>query len=436
MIEKKYLQTPKGTRDFFGNTARQRQKLIRFFQDNFEKIGFEPLITPNIEYKELVDSKNSDTYGDELKLVYNFKDMGGRDLVLKYDQTVPLVRFVASNPALAMPYKRYAIERAYRFENVQKGRYREFWQCDIDIVGSSSTKSDSFIINAVIDISKKLGFTNIKVLYNNRKIIFEILNTLNIDPNNYMKIIRLLDKIDKQGINKIKTEISNIISEKKTKELINILNKTKNINNLEKLESIKKYISKENYLETKSILDDFVYLDIDKYIDFNLFLTRGLDYYTSSIFELVDKDTDIGSLGGGGRYDNMIEQFCGRKVPAIGFAFGFERIFDILEKRNILKLEESTNNIFIISPNKDSKEILKINKILLDNNIYSLYDFSDRSLSKQLQYAIKNNFKYIIICELDELQKNKYKFKDINNNTEEVLDINQIINILKSKLIY
>ena len=430
MIEKKYLQNPKGTRDFSGITAKKRQKLIRFFEDCFENFGFELLITPNIEYKELVDSKSSDTYGEELKLVYSFQDMGGRNLVLKYDQTVPLARFVASNPALAMPYKRSVIGRNYRFENVQKGRYREFWQCDLDIVGSNNTKSDSFIISAVIYIYKKLGFKNAKMIYNNRKIVLEILAKFNINKEDSTKVIRALDKMDKKGIDFVTSLIVPIVGQDNSKKILEIFNN--NLNNSDKLEFIKEYISTETYLETKSIFEDFVILGIEKDVEFNLFLTRGLDYYTSSVFEIIDSDSGMGSLGGGGRYDNMIEQFCGRRVPAVGFAFGFERIYDLLEERNLLDVPNNSNNIFIVSPNKSSKKTLELNKILLDNLLYSSYDFASRNLSKQIQYAFKNNFKYILICDLEELEDNHYKFKDLDKNVETVMSLEEIIKTLKN----
>jgi histidyl-tRNA synthetase len=431
MINKKYLQPPKGTRDFSGEIAKQRIKLIRFFQDQFKLFDFEPLITPNLEYKKLVDSKDINTYGEEKKLMYSFKDLANRELILKYDQTLPLARFVSSNPAMSFPYKRYAIERTYRYENVQKGRYREFWQCDFDIVGSSSIKADVFIIYVVLSISKKLDFNNAKVYVNNRKIINSILEYLNIDSNLYLDVIRELDKIEKIGLDKVKDRLTKLINKEKTNELINILNIKGT--NIEKLNNLKKYLSKELFSSLNSFFKYLKFYSIEKDVVFDLFLARGLDYYTSYVFELIDKTKDVGSLGGGGRYNKMISQLCNRDIPATGFAFGFERIFNILNKDKFF-----TNNckkIFIATPNNNSKEVFKVSNILFNKNIINSFDFNNKNLSKQIKYALKNNFDYILFCDLDEIkEKNKYRLKNLKTKEEKDLDIKAIINIIKKEL--
>ena len=288
---KKGPVTPKGFRDILPDLAKKRRAFIDIVCSVLEEFGFVPIETPTLEFADTLLGK----YGEEEKLIYQFKDRGGRDLALRYDLTVPLARFVANNLGLLNPsFSRYQIGQVFRGENPQKGRFREFTQLDFDIVGSSSPEEDAKVIAAAIKSARKNNLKNARMAINDR----ENFAGLSIDN------IRTIDKIYKIGKENIK------------KELLDFVAKTKPTENLKKI---------FNLLETK--------YDLKKDVDFffDPVLARGLDYYTSTIFELKLDNNPAGlSIGGGGRYDNLIGIFAGRPIPAIGFSFGLDRLLDII----------------------------------------------------------------------------------------------------------
>jgi len=283
--------TPKGFRDILPDLAIKRRAFINIVCCVLEEFGFVPIETPTLEFADTLLGK----YGEEEKLIYQFKDRGGRDLVLRYDLTVPLARFVANNLGLLNPsFSRYQIGQVFRGENPQKGRFREFTQLDFDIVGSSGPEEDAKVIAAAIKSARKNGLKNAQMAINDR----ENFAGLSVDD------IRTIDKIYKIGRENIK------------KELLDFVDKTKPTENLRKI---------FNLLEKK--------YDLKKDVDFffDPVLARGLDYYTSTIFELKLDNNPAGlSIGGGGRYDNLIGIFAGRPIPAIGFSFGLDRLLDII----------------------------------------------------------------------------------------------------------
>jgi len=277
------IQTLKGFRDFLPAEKRKRDFVLEKVKKGFEIFGFEPLESPAIEYASLLLGK----YGEEAdRLVYTFKDRGDRKVALRYDQTVPLARIaIQYKDKLSNPFKRYQIQNVWRAEKPQKGRFREFLQCDIDIINNPSLLADTEVIVCAINIAKKLGFKNTKMLINNRREVFG-----DLSPK-YISSIDKLDKIGKQGV------ISDLI--KKGMDKKNAENKINSISNKKPtpdILSLFKYLEKFGLKENK----DFV---------FEPTLARGLDYYTSTIFELTSSDYKSGSLGGGGRYDNLIGSF-------------------------------------------------------------------------------------------------------------------------------
>ena len=287
--------TPKGFGDILTTEVKERRKMFDVIIPVLEENGFEPLETPTVEFAETLLGK----YGEEEKLVYTFEDKGGRKLALRYDLTVPLARFVSNNLGLLSPtFRRYQIGQVFRGENTQKGRRREFTQFDFDTVGSIDISEDVLVIKTVIESARKIGLSEAILQINDRQ-IFDDLGC------NTEQIITI-DKIDKMGFDAVKAKVGNICddlaSAGPTQRLSEIINQLKS----------------EGYMEGK----DFI---------FNQYLARGLNYYTSTVMELkLDKTPGGLSVGGGGRYDNLIGMFAGRKIPAVGFSFGIDRIIDLL----------------------------------------------------------------------------------------------------------
>ena len=272
--------------------AKKRRVFIGQICDTLEEFGFVPLETPTLEFAKTLTGK----YGEEEKLIYKFTDPGGRKLALRYDLTVPLARFVANNLGLiqAGPFRRYQVGQAFRGEKPQKGRFREFTQVDFDTVGSSDVAEDAKIIAAALKSARRAGLQNAVIFVNDR----ENFKGLTIEE------IRIIDKIAKIGRENI------------DKKLLDFVAKAKPTERLEKIFAL---LEKEYGLR-KSL--DFV---------FDPSLARGLDYYTSTIFELKLNNNPLSlSAGGGGRYDDLIGVFAGRKIPAVGFSFGIDRILDII----------------------------------------------------------------------------------------------------------
>lgn len=287
---KKGPLTPKGFRDIMPDLAKDRRETIGKIAAVLEDFGFVPLETPTVEFAETLLGK----YGEEEKLIYKFTDRGGRELALRYDLTVPLARFIANNQELLKPsFSRYQIGNVFRGENTQRGRYREFLQFDFDTVGSLSNEEDAKVIASAVTALRKLGLTKAQMAVNDR----ENFKDLSIED------IRAIDKIYKVGKEKTETRLLNFIENSKPTE------------NLKQIFKI---------LETKYSLkegQDFFY---------DPTLARGLDYYTSTILELKPNgDPAEMSAGGGGRYDNLIGMFAGRKIPAVGFSFGIDRLIEL-----------------------------------------------------------------------------------------------------------
>lgn len=383
-------QTLKGFRDFLPSEARKRQFVINTLKQVSESYGFEPLETPALEYEEILLGK----YGEEGdKLMYRFVDRGNRKVAMRYDQTVPLARVVTQyQNDLPMPFKRYQIQNVWRADNTQKGRFREFLQCDADIVGSNSPLSDSETILVATKSLEKLGFRNFTVLINSR----EILKKSGASPN----FLRTLDKQDKLS----KDEFLKLLAE------------------------AKEYDKKAyEFLKNSKPEDDSALNEIFKNKNLNLFylptLARGLDYYTGVIFEVKIDGYSAGSVCGGGRYDNLIGLFAKKQIPAVGFAFGFDRLIEAMEELKLFPADLISTKVLVTIFSKELLEkSIGISSRLRSNNINTeLYLDENSSLEKQLKYADKKGIPYVVIIGPDEASKNMLTFRNMQTAEQTLL---------------
>ena len=380
------VQTLKGFRDFLPKEARKREFVISTLKKVFSSYGFEPLETPALEYEEILAGK----YGDEgEKLMYRFEDLGGRRVAMRYDQTVPLARVIAQyTNALPLPFKRYQIQNVYRAENTQKGRYREFLQVDIDTVGSSYLLADAEIISIAIKAYEALGFNNFKVKINDRAIFEEVDN----------KAVVILDKIDKIGIGKVKEELeANGLSP----DLID------KISNKQQTENIKGVLKK---LDTLGVSKTS--------IQFSPTLARGLDYYTGLIFEVKSGTYESGSLGAGGRYDDLIGIFSGSKIPAVGFSFGIDRIIEAMDGQNLFPDDLGGTKVLVTNT---SGRAAQIANELREKNINAQLYVDEKDLDKQLRYADKKQIPYVLIVTDDKLE-----LKDMKTGDQKEITLDQL----------
>ncbi len=405
-------QTLKGFRDFLPSEARKRQYVIRRLTEVFESYGFEPLETPALEYEEILLGK----YGEEGdKLMYRFVDNGGRKVAMRYDQTVPLARVVAQYgpPAggLPMPFKRYQIQPVWRAENTQKGRYREFLQCDADIVGSSSPLADAETIALAVKCIEQLGFKKFKVLVNDRS-VFE---------NIPKKAITIIDKLKKIGRENVLNELVKVGAAKTIQDASSIVR------------TIEQMSQTENITQIFSYIADFG-IEPSQY-EFSPALARGLDYYTGMIFEIEIEGYSAGSVCGGGRYDNLIGIFSNKSTPAVGFAFGFDRLIEAMDELNLFpqSVNESSTKVLvtIFSPELKEKSI-EVASFLRSKNINTeLYLNKDVKLEKQLKYADQKGIPYVVVIGHDEAKENKVTLKNMKTGEQKKVSIDVIPNLVR-----
>lgn len=408
-------KTLKGFRDFLPKEARKRQYAIDALRKVFESYGFEPLETPALEYAEILEGK----YGEEEeRLMYKFEDKGGRKVALKYDQTVPLARVVAQyGNSLPMPFKRYQISNVWRGENPQKGRFREFLQCDIDTVGTSSLLADAEIIEIATSSLRALGFTKFKVLINNRKVFGKFVEEGFVtDKNRLPDIVRSLDKIKKIGRSGVKNDLINKGFSDQQAEAI--------LKNTETMEKNPEIIDLENYLKKLGLREDEFIFKPD--------LARGLDYYTGTIFEIETEGYEVGSVCGGGRYDNLIGMFGSKQIPAVGCSFGFDRVIEAMDSLNLFpdNLQTAKVLVTVFSPAFLDKSIGVCN-ILNESNIsQELYVDPDAKMDKQLKYADAKSIPYVVIIGSKEAESGSATVKNMKTGEQRTVKLEDLPNAI------
>lgn len=411
-------QTLKGFRDILPIDAKIRQKAIEILKNTFEKYGFQPLETPTIEYASTLLGK----YGDEAdKLVYTFKDRGDRPVGLRYDLTVPVSKVLAiyANNQISLPFKRYQIQNVFRAENPQRGRYREFTQCDIDIFGIKSSLADAEIISIIYEVLKNLGFRSFKININSRQVLFKILEESEIkEKDKQLDVLRSIDKLGKITKDDVK------------KELIN-----KGFNE-ETIENIFKAIESAKPNDELSEIFNFLKFNnvSEEYWNFNPTTVRGLDYYTGPIFETIIYENNLGSITGGGRYDNLVSQLGGPDIAATGTSFGFERIIDLIKDLNIWKDQDLTTTkvlVTIFSPNLVDESIEVCSQLRAGNIPTELYLDPNKKLDIQLKYADRKKIPWIVIIGPKEKEKKIIKIKNLQNGLQKQTSLQDFLILLK-----
>lgn len=421
------LQIPKGTRDTSPEEKIVKDKIVNTLKEVFELYGYAPLDTPILERFDVLSSKYAGG-AEILKETFRLKDQGERELGLRYDLTVPMCRYIAMNPTIKMPFKRYQIGEVFRDGPVATARYRQFTQCDVDVVGSSSMASDAEIIGLVYSAFSKFNL-EVFVKFNNRKLLNDILDYCGIQKEKQEAAILSIDKLQKLGINVVKDELrQQKIDESKINKIIDIINVSGN--NQEKTSQLKKFLKdSEGLKEIEEIISYLKNMNFEA--DFDVSLARGLAYYTGTVFEGLLKSSSVkSSVCGGGRYDKMIGAFLGKgSYPAVGISFGVDRVYDALVEKQETK--QRTNTQIYIIPIKTLNESMKIAQQLREAGINTDTDSMDRGPSKNLEYANSLGIPYVAFVGKKELEENKVKLRDMGSGKEELLDIGEIITKLK-----
>lgn len=464
---------PQGTRDFGPEVVRKRQYILNSIKNVFELYGFQPLETPAMENLDTLMGKYGEE-GDKLifKILNNGLDHPAREQqtreefekvlsgkntkaiterALKYDLTIPFARYVAMNHGqLNFPFKRYQIQPVWRADRPQRGRYREFYQCDADVVGSKSLLNEVEFVNIYHDVFQKLGIKNYELRINSRKILTALAELCG-GADKMMDITIAIDKLDKIGIEKVKEELT---GRGLTNDQIDIIENYLNIggSNEEKLTSIKQLFAqsetgRKGIEEIEFILQATVNgqtsrddnstsnhtpQTINLIIDFTL--ARGLNYYTGIIFEAkAPAEVKIGSIGGGGRYDDLTGLFGVPNIPGAGISFGVDRIYDVMEELKLFPeaIEQGSKVLFFNLGEKEAQMAYRLLQELRHKGIASEIYHEASKMDKQFKYAEKKNIQYVAIIGTREMETKSLVLKDIRNGEQQTVSFNELAGAIK-----
>lgn len=404
-------------------------KIKNIIEETYKKFQFLPIDTPVIEKNEILFAKGG---GETEKQIYEIASET-RDMSLRFDLTVPLARFVAEHFAdLNFPFKRYHIAKVYRGERNQKGRYREFYQCDIDIIGHNklAIANDAIPPRVIYEIFNKLDTPDVTFRINNRKLLNGFLNALNISDTT--DILRLIDKKDKIGMDKTKDELLDLVdSEKADKILAFIGSDLTNEELLEKLENIvSNDLYSEGFNELKTVYSYMIHFGIpDSNIKIDPSITRGLDYYTGTVYEtFINGYENIGSVSSGGRYEKLAENFSKQALPGVGMSIGLTRLFYQLKEIDLIDKNESRLTDILVIPMSDEENFYAIdilNKLLKKGIGADIY-LENGKLKKKFSYADKVGVKYAYIIGQSEREERKVSIRNMETGEQEVVDFDSI----------
>ena len=448
---------PQGTRDFSADVVRKRNFIFNTIQTVFELYGFEPLETPAMENIETLMGKYGEE-GDKLifKILNNGLDHTSKkeqaieefkkitegktskyitERALKYDLTIPFARYVAMNHGqLIFPFKRYQIQPVWRADRPQKGRYREFYQCDADIVGSKALINEVEFVNIYNEVFERLQITGFRLKINNRKVLRGIMEVCGVETKE-KEILVIIDKTDKIGINRVKEELSKeeIATEKLDKLLRVYSFQDSNENTLDFLKKIliKSEIGLQGVTELEFVINQSAICNLNSKIHIDLTLARGLEYYTGIIFEAkAPTQVKIGSIGGGGRYDDLTGLFGVPNIPGVGISFGVDRIYDVMEELNLFPetIEQGTKILFLNLGGEESKTAYQFLQQIRKKGIAAEIFHEAAKLDKQYKYAEKKNIPFVITIDRKELETNSCLVKNIKTGEQKNVALNGLEN--------
>ena len=410
-------------------------KMKATIQKSYESYGFLPLDTPIIEDAEILLAKAG---GETEKQIYRFMK-GENDLALRFDLTVPLAKYVTEYyDKLSFPFKRYQIGKVYRGEKPQRGRFREFYQCDIDIIGDGelSIANDAELASVIYNTFINLGFDDFTICINNRKILNGLFEGLDL-KNNSSEILRIIDKIDKIGPDNVRKELCKEIPEDKVNTIMNFISisgsNDEKIQALENMDIINETWN-EGLKDLKEVINFIrIFMVPEENLKIDLTIARGLDYYTGTVYEtFLNKYRNLGSVCSGGRYDNLTEYYSTRKMPGVGISIGLSRLFFQLTDNNIISAEnQSISDVLVLSMDNNYAECTKTASILRENGLNVQVDFENKKIAKKFKYADKLNVKYVIVIGEEEVKNNVVTLKDMITGEQNTLEIEKVIEIIK-----
>jgi histidyl-tRNA synthetase len=418
---KRQARVLKGFRDYLPEQMILRQRIIGIFRGIFERHGFEPLDTPALEYLDILTGKA----GENEKLMYRFEDAGGREVGLRYDLTVPLARVVAMHQNdLALPFKRYHIAPVWRAENPQRGRFREFWQCDADIVGSASPLADAEVIAIMAEALEAIGIPEFVIRISHRRLLESLGHAAGVPPELATALYRSIDKLDKIGAEGVMRELTTAgLSEEQAARVLELV--TRRGEPLQLLTEVREALTGIEGADAAidelerifRILPAFGVAP-DRYT-LDLTLARGLDYYTGPVFEATVTEPKVGSVGGAGRYDGLVGAFLGRSIPATGMSLGLERIIEVVREHGLLPIPATVADVALVlfpetvSPGAQLASRLRAEGLRVDLTLQP-----HRGVGDQLKLADRKGIPVAVIFGSSELEAGAAQVKDLRGGEQ------------------
>ncbi len=411
-------------------------KMKEKIQKSYEKFGFLPIDTPIIEMSDVLLAKAG---GETEKQIYRFQK-GDNDLALRFDLTVPLAKYVTEYyNDLSFPFRRYQIGKVYRGERPQKGRFREFYQCDIDIIGDGelSIINDAEMPAVIYNTIKDLGFENFTICINNRKLLSGLFKELDLEDKS-VDIMRIIDKIEKIGKENVIECLKDLeLSENQINDIINFIEISgtteEKIDSLEKLNYTNE-IFNEGLEELKQVVKYVKIFGVpDSNFKVDLTIARGLDYYTGTVYEtFLNEYRELGSVCSGGRYDNLAEYYTDKKLPGVGISIGLTRLFYKLNELNALKEEQnSIAKVLVVSMVEDNSKALEVATALRSQNINAEVYLENKKIKAKFKYADRLAIPYVIVIGEDEIANNTVTLKNMQTGEQETLKIEEVIKNIK-----
>ena len=404
------------------------EQMKQKIEKTYQKFGFLPLDTPILELSEILLAKAG---GETEKQIYSFKK-GDTDIAMRFDLTVPLAKYVAKNYGnLSFPFRRYQIGKVYRGEKAQKGRFCEFYQCDIDIIGDGelSTINDAEIPSVIYNLIKELGFDDFTIRINNRKILNGLFEYIN-QKDNSVEILRIIDKIEKIGKDAVIEELEKIgVSKEATEKIISFIEIEGTTD--EKLQKLQDLNIKNETFETglKELTEVVHYIRMfgvpDTNFKVDLTIARGLDYYTGTVYEtFLNNYRELGSICSGGRYENLAEYYTDKKLPGVGISIGLTRLFYKLNELGLIKAEKtSMSDVLVIPMVEDLSKPIMLANSLREKDINTEIYLNDKKLKAKLKYADKLQIPYVIIIGEDEINSGVVSVKNMATGEEKKANI-------------
>lgn len=414
-------QNIKGMRDHLPKAMILRQHIVNTLVDVLERHGFEPMQTPILEYAETLEGK----IGDEEKLIYRFDDHGGRRLALRYDQTVSLARVVAQYPnEITLPFRRYAVGQSYRGERPARGRYREFWQVDLDLVGSASPLADAEVIAVLTEALSALGFQHFRTLINHRDLLVGVARAAGLDADAAAGVYRTVDKLDKIGPDGVRDELVkqgvSVESADKILEAVQIEGAPEEVLGAlaERLAGDAEAMAAIDNLRQIASALDAMGVSRQHYVIAPR-LARAFSYYTGAVFEAVVDSPPMGSLLGGGRYDKLIGQFAGRPLPTVGMAFGLERLHDVMEELGMGPAGTTTQAfVTIFSPELAAASLAVAGELRAAGINCEIALDPGEKLGKQFKHADKRGIPLAVVIGPDEQANGVVLIRDMRTGEQ------------------